>query len=282
MRLIAVFLSIFATLCANAASFSVIDDFGHEVRLDGKPEKIVSLAPHLTELLFSLGAGDRIVATVRHSDYPDAATRIPRLGDAFSLSVEAIVDVDPDLILAWSTGGNQRTLQQLRQLGYPIYLNEASVLDQIATTVERIGRLVGETGVGKAHGEDFRNTLAGLAEKNNALEPVRVFFQISDNQLYTINNDHLIGQAITTCGAENVFGELGLPVPMVSLESVLDANPDVILVASPYEGFETRWSHEWTRLGWQGRIRYLNASLITRPGLRMLDGIKIMCKQLRK
>ena len=108
-----------------------------------------------------------------------------------------------------------------------------------------------------------------------------IFFQISDKQLYTVNGGHLIGQAISACGGQNIFDELGLSVSMVSLESVLDANPDLILVVSPYEGFVTHWSDAWRELGWEGRVRYINASLVTRPSLRMLEGIKSLCKIIK-
>lgn len=267
-------------LAVNLSSAaSVTDDLGNEVILENPPQRIVSLAPHLTELVFSLGAGDRIVATVRHSDHPPEAKDIPRLGDAFSLSVEAVVALSPDLILAWSTGGNQRTLSQLRELGYSIYLNEAATLEDIGHSARKLGMLIGRAEEGRQLADDFLGELENI-RAGGATEPVSVFFQVSDEQLYTFNDDHLIGQAINACGADNVFGSLELPVPMVSLESVLDVDPDVILVARPYEGFKTRWSKEWQRLGWQGRVRYINASLITRPGLRMLEGIKSMCKSV--
>lgn len=266
----------------NASGTVVVsDDAGHRIQLDAPPERIVSLAPHLTEILFSLGIGEKIVATVAHSDYPPPAKEIPRLGDAFSLSVEAVIDLSPDLILAWGSGGNQRTLTRLRELGYVIYLNEVRNLEGIGDTAARFGLLVGKPDAGLQLQAAFQKELASIRATTQSASGSRVFFQISDQQLYTVNNEHLIGQAITACGGENVFGDLDLSVPMVSLESVLDANPDLILIASPYEGFVTRWSDTWRRLNWQDRVRYVNASLVTRPSLRMLKGIKNMCKTMK-
>ena len=266
----------------NASGTVVVsDDAGHRIQLDVPPERIVSLAPHLTEILFSLGVGEKIVATVAHSDYPPPAKEIRRLGDAFSLSVEAVIDLSPDLILAWGSGGNHRTLTRLRELGYVIYLNEVRDLDGIGDTAARFGLLVGKPDAGLQLQAAFQKELASIRAAAQSASGSRVFFQISDQQLYTVNNEHLIGQAITACGGENVFGDLDLSVPMVSLESVLDANPDLILIASPYEGFVTRWSDTWRRLNWQDRVRYVNASLVTRPSLRMLKGIKSMCKTMK-
>lgn len=286
--LLSVTLILFSTITFSAmvtsetTQYRAEDDTGRVISLDSRPNKIVSLSPHLTEILFSLGVGEKIIATVHYSDYPDAARQIPRLGDAFSISVEAIVALAPDLILAWTTGGNQRTLQQLKELGYPIYLNEAGSLAGVASTVERIGQLVGRSDRASKLAQEFVDGLNTLEIEQRAKPEIRVFFQIADTQLYTVNNQHLIGQALGVCGAENIFGEVSIAVPMVSFESVVERNPDFVVVAAPYEGFVSKWNSEWEMLGWSNRVRYLDASLITRPGLRMLDGIKSLCKTLRE
>jgi ABC-type Fe3+-hydroxamate transport system substrate-binding protein len=107
-----------------------------------------------------------------------------------------------------------------------------------------------------------------------------VFFQISDAQLYTVNSQHLIGQAIGVCGAENIFSDVEFFVPMVSYESVVERNPDFLVVSSPYPGYKSAWDDRWNDLGWGGRVRAIDASLITRPSLRMLEGIKMLCETL--
>ena len=101
-----------------------------------------------------------------------------------------------------------------------------------------------------------------------------MFFQISDAQLYTVNSQHLIGQVIDVCGAENIFSDVEFFVPMVSYESVVERNPDVLVVFSPYPGYKSAWND----LGWGDRVRALDASLIRRPSLRMLEGIKMLCE----
>ena len=282
MKIIITWLFIVLPVTGLSADLSVTDDVGQLVVLGERPGNIVSFSPHLTEILFSLGVGERIVATVDHSDFPEAAKKIPRLGSAFSISVESVVGFDPDLILAWSTGGGGRAVEQLKQIGYPVYLNEALKLQDIASTVRRIGVLVGEPERGLLLANKFRTELASLTKRYQQESAISVFFQISDEQLYTVNDEHLIGQALSICGAHNVYGEVAIPVPMVSLESLVAKNPDVILVSRPYEGFTTRWQAEWQRLGWGDRIRYINASLITRPSLRMLQGIKNSCNALRE
>ena len=262
------------------ADITVVDDSGAKVVLAEPAGKIVSLSPHLTELLFSLGVGDRIEATVDFSDYPEAALDIPRLGDAFSVSVEAVIEQSPDLIVAWMTGGNHRTFEQLRALGYPVFVNEASSLVGIAVAVEQLGILVGKPVRGLELAENFRVDLEKLRQSSSGAGSPKVFFQISDAQLYTVNSQHLIGQAIEVCGANNIFSGVDFLVPMVSYESVLERNPDVLVVSSPYPGYKSAWDDRWNDLGWGGRVRTIDASLITRPSLRMLDGIKMLCETL--
>lgn len=264
------------------ADITVVDDSGAKVVLAEPAGKIVSLSPHLTELLFSLGVGDRIEATVDFSDYPEAALDIPRLGNAFSVSVEAVIEQSPDLIVAWMTGGNHRTFEQLRALGYPVFVNEASSLVGIAVAVEQLGILVGKPVRGLQLAENFRVDLEKLRQSSSGAGSPKVFFQISDAQLYTVNSQHLIGQAIEVCGANNIFSGVDFLVPMVSYESVVERNPDVLVVSSPYPGYKSAWDDRWNDLGWGGRVRTIDASLITRPSLRMLDGIKMLCETLRQ
>ena len=262
------------------ADITVVDDSGATLVLDEPAGKTVSLSPHLTELLFSLGVGDRIEATVDFSDYPEAALSIPRLGNAFSVSVEAVIEKSPDLVVAWMTGGNHRTFEQLRALDYPVFVNEASSLVGIALAVEQLGILVGKPERGLELGENFRVELERLRQSSSRPGSPKVFFQISDAQLYTVNSQHLIGQAIEVCGARNIFSSVEFQVPMVSYESVVERNPDVLVVASPYPGYKSSWDDRWNDLGWGDRVRTIDASLITRPSLRMLEGIKMLCKTL--
>lgn len=262
------------------ADITVVDDSGTTLVLAEPARKIVSLSPHLTELLFSLGVGDRIEATVDFSDYPEAALNIPRLGNAFSVSVEAVIEQSPDLIVAWMTGGNHRTFEQLRALGYPVFVNEASSLVGIAVAVQQLGILVGKPDRGLELAESFRVDLERLRQSSSGAGSPKVFFQISDAQLYTVNSQHLIGQAIEVCGAENIFSDVEFFVPMVSYESVVERNPDVLVVSSPYPGYKSAWDDRWNDLGWGGRVRTIDASLITRPSLRMLEGIEMLCETL--
>ena len=277
MRFLACLL-LLAPLCGEGAE--AVDDAGNVVRLDSPPGRIVSLAPHLTEILFALEAGPLILATVEHSDYPAAARAIPRLGDAFSLSVEKVLALSPDLILAWRTGGAGQAVARLQRLGYPVYLNEAGDLEAIATTIERLALLLGVAEQGARVAGAFRASLEAAREAAQRNPKVDVFFQIADSQLYTVNDGHLIGQALKVCNANNLFGGLAIPVPLVSLESIVAGDPERIIVAVPHAGYRSRWAATWEKLGWSARVRETDASLITRPGPRMAQGIQELCRSV--
>ncbi len=274
----------FCSTCVVAAppvKLRVQDDTGYTVVLDDVPQRIVSLAPHITEMLFDLGVGERVVATVDYSDFPEAAKQIPRLGSAFSVSVESVIALQPDIVFAWQTGGNRKAVRQIRALGYPVYINESPTLGAIADSLQQVGLLVGRVERGETLAEEFRRGLIDVAADKPA-HSKRVFFQIADAQLYTVNHEHLIGQALALCHAKNAFASLPMTVPIVSYESVVAANPDIVIISVPYADYVSPWDERWHSLGWEARIRRIDASLITRPGFRMLEGLKMLCNKVNE
>ena len=261
-----------------AAEIQVLDDTGQQVILAGPAERIVSLAPHLTELLFSIGVGSKIVGTVRFSDYPEAAKQIPVMGDAFAVNIESIVAREPDLVVAWHTGGTNKAIEKLRSLGVPVYVNEAGDLESIAKSTQTLAVLVGEDTRGRDLKRTFLTRLESLRKENSG-SAKRVFFQISDQSLFTVNDAHLIGQALSVCGAENIYGASGIPVPIVSKESVLDAAPDLIVISQPTGSAQSPWINTWSEVeGYAAKIRLINPALISRPSLRMVEGISELCR----
>lgn len=268
-----------------AAPVRVKDDTGREVSIAEPARRVVSLAPHLTEILFELGVGARVVGTVQYSDYPAAAKSIPRLGDAFSVNVEAVLAMAPDIIFAWRTGGANRALAKLESLGIPVYYNEAPRLDDIGPSVVKMAKLVGQEDVGRQLAMDFNEALARLAgtgvDDKDGTSP-RVFFQISDENLYTVNGDHLIGQAISLCGGTNLFGEVKARVPQVSKEAVVMGRPDLIIITRVPGAPASSWVEKWQAFATlEGRIASIDPNLISRPGLRMQDGIARVCELIR-
>jgi iron complex transport system substrate-binding protein len=261
----------------DGTGIEVQDDTGRWLRLAAPVQRIVSLSPHLTEMLFDLGVGDRVVGTVSYSDYPQAAQQIPRVGDAFSVNVEAVLALAPDIVIAWQTGGANRALEKLRSLGMPIYVNEAPTLASIAASARQLSLLAGVGPRGEQLAVSFEQRLQKLRRPQG---PTRVFFQISDQNLYTVNNQHLIGQALNVCGATNIFGGVDVPVPLVSQEAVIGAGPQLIFYTQLPGQQAGDWVDRWAALLPGVSLVPIDPNIISRPSLRMLVGIELICKAI--
>jgi iron complex transport system substrate-binding protein len=273
-------------LCAGARSAPVtlVDDAGQRITLAAPAQRIISLAPHVTELLYAAGAGSKIVGTVEYSDYPVEAKGLPRVGDNQRLDLERILAMRPDVIVVWLHGSAQRQLDQLRRLGLPMYYSEPKKLADIGPAIESLGQLAGTQGVAAQAANEYRERLARLTRLAAGKSTVKVFFQIWDQPVMTINNSHLISDALQVCGGRNVFGALPALVPTVDLEAVIAADPEAIVATGTGVG-RPAWLDEWKR--WQritavkrNNLYSIPPDLITRHAPRVLDGVEMLCKEL--
>jgi len=269
---------------AAGAEVRLTDDNGQEIVLQRPARRIVSLAPHVTELLFAAGAGERIVGAVDYSDYPEAAKRIPRVGDNRQLDLERIVTLKPDLIVVWLHGNAQRQLDKLVTLGIPVFYNEPRRLADIARAIRQMGELAGTEVVAQQAAAEFVAREAKLRARYGGRAPVRVFYQIWERPLMTVNGRHLISDVMRLCGGQNVFGELKPLVPTVSTEAVLTADPEAIVTAiidgRVQNGLEA-WK-KWPRLTAVARDNffYIPTDFISRHTPRILEGAARICEAL--
>jgi iron complex transport system substrate-binding protein len=277
-----------ALVCpAPAASHpvAVTDDAGNRLELSEPAQRVVALSPALPELVFAAGGGDRLAAVVEGSNFPPAARSLPRIGDALALSVERVLVARPDLILAWDGGNNPRQLEPLRGLGIPVYRSRIERLEDVATTLERLGTLLGAPGDEAAR--RFRERLAALgpASTDGARpRPVRVFYQVWGEPLMTVNGRHPISDLIRRCGGANVFAALPALAPRVAVEAVVAAAPEAIIAAghSP-EGAEAlaRWRRFPGVPAVAGDFLFLvDGDAISRATPRMLDAGETICREL--
>ncbi|CAI08203.1 probable substrate-binding periplasmic (PBP) ABC transporter protein [Aromatoleum aromaticum EbN1] len=284
-------LRIAATLCLCLllaaplrAELVVEDDTGRHVQLAQPAHRIISLAPHVTELLFAAGAGERVVGVVDYSDFPDAAKALPRVGSYSNVDMEAIAALRPDLVIAWRSGNRDAHLDKLAALGIPVFLNEPRTLDDVARSLETFGRLAGSEQAGHDAAELFRARRTELARRYAKRPPVPLFYQIWDDPLMTINDEHLISDVIRLCGGRNVFGALAQLAPAIGVESVLAADPEAI-VASGMGDARPEWLDRWKR--WPGlaasragNLYFVPPELIQRHTPRILDGAAQLCEFL--
>jgi iron complex transport system substrate-binding protein len=269
---------------ATAAEIRLADDSGRSVTLKQPAQRIISLAPHMTELLFAAGAGAQVVGTVEYSDFPAAAQRIPRIGDSAQLDLERIVALKPDLIVVWRKGNAQRQLDKLLRLGIPVFYNASTRLSDIGRAVEQLGRLSGTEAVALPTARTFAAREAELRQRHAGRSLVTVFFQIWDKPLMTVNGDHLISDVIRLCGGQNVFAELKPLTPVISAEAVLAADPEAIggVTAEAGQAGNLDMWKKWPRVRAVARdgLFVIPAELITRDTPRILDGALQLCERL--
>jgi iron complex transport system substrate-binding protein len=283
----AIALAALAPCVANAA-VTAIDDAGNTVNLSAPAQRVVSLAPHVTELLYAAGGGAKVVGVVAYSDYPPEAQKVPRVGDNRALDLERIIALKPDLIVVWRHGNAQQQLDRLRDLHIPLFFSEPHRLDDVATSLTRLGILLGTEPTAQAAAATYRQDIAQLRARYAQRTPVSVFYEVWDQPLMTINGSHMISDVIALCGGRNVFAALDPLVPTVSTEAVLAANPDAIVTASQGATSPDRPLPSLARWqSWQtltavahGNLFAVDGDLLTRPAPRIAQGAAQLCKDL--
>ncbi len=267
----------------DAASVTVIDSAGARVELAHPARRIVSLAPHATELLFAAGAGKQVIGVITPADWPPEAAVLPPVGDSRAIDLERIADLRPDLVVAWPYVAPAQ-LAHLRDLGLAVYLSDPHTPEEIADDLERLGTLAGTRESALRAAAVYRARLAAVRARERGMPRVRVFYEIWHLPLYTVGGKHLISTAIDLCGGENVFAALKLPAPSVSVEAVLAAAPEAI-VAGTDGALRPTWLDAWAP--WRsvpavarGNLLVVDANLLHRAGPRFIDGVEQLCLAL--
>jgi iron complex transport system substrate-binding protein len=264
---------VFALLFALAAAA------GHAA---APAQRIVSLAPHLTELAFTAGAGDRIVATVEYSNHPDAARDLPRIGDAFRVDLERLLALRPDAVLVWESGTPKPTVERIRALQLRVVSFQTQRLEHVATVLREIGRLAGTSDVAERAASDYEGRIQELRERYRDRTPLRVFIEVDDRPLYTVNGQQIMSEIVELCGGRNVFADLNELAPAISIEAVIAANPQAIVSTDdtvPDAAAEwSRWRHiEAVRTG---NVYTLRSDDIARATTRLTVAAEAVCRTL--
>lgn len=285
MRILGAWGSVVVALALNASVYAAelcaTDALDRNVCLGEPAQRVISLSPGATELLFSAGAGDSVVAVSAWSDFPPQAADLPQVGDANRLDLEAIVSLAPDLVVAWTDGNSRAQLDRLEELGVRVFWLAPREFEDIARAVEILGRLTGHAPVAERAAAEFREGVSGLRSRYRDSAPVRVFYQVWDQPLMTINGDELISKAIALCGGTNVFAGLPRLVPRISVETVLAEDPAVMVTAGRGDSGD-HWLARWqaypsvTAVA-TGNLYLVSPSLLQRPTFRMLEGARELC-----
>lgn len=244
--------------------------------------RIVSLAPSLTELVFTAGAGDKLVGADSISDYPAEVRNLPRVGDAFQVDYERLLALRPDAVLVWDTGTPEPVIARLQQLKLRVERVAIANLGEIAAALRHIGALAGTLPAAQAAGDTYLAQIAQLRAGRVHAVPVTVFYQISEAPLYTVNGRHLISEVIGLCGGRNIFVDLDQLAPPVSAEAVLERDPQVILTASGAQGDPLAVWKRWPRMRAMrsGNLYTVDADRLARPTTRIVEGVREVCTVL--
>lgn len=269
----------------HAQPVMVTDDDGRQIRLEQPARRIISLAPSMTELLFAAGAGSALVGVSEYSDYPPEALDIEIIGRFDLINTEAILALQPDLVVAWRSGNPRAAVQRLIDLGLNVYVGEPTTLESIPDHLQRLAALAGSGQTGDAAAQALRQRLEVMRTTYRDSPPVRVFYQVWNEPLISVGGREIINDVITLCGGVNIFADQGL-APKVSIEAVLQRRPQVI-IASGMDISRPEWLDDWRR--WpqlpavaNDNLYHIPPDLLQRHTPRVLDGAEQMCSQLEE
>jgi iron complex transport system substrate-binding protein len=269
----------------SGAGATLRDDRGATIRSDPPAARIVTLSPHLAEIVFAAGAGDRLVGVARYSDFPREALGMPRIGDAGRVDLERILALQPDLILAWRSGNPARDVARLEDLGQRVFVTEPRRLSDIPRLLRAIGALAGSDAIAQREAQAFEARLEELRAAHAGRAPVRVFYEIWHRPLLTVSGEHMISNVIELCGGTNVFATAPVLTPAVTLEAVLYARPEAILggssSATPQQ-FAARWRDHPVEALRTTPAFFVAPDDIQRATPRILNGARAICRHLEQ
>ena len=265
------------------AAITLQDDTGRSITLTQPAQRIISLAPHVTELIYAVGAGAQLVGTDSSSNFPASAKKLPRIGDYSRINFERVAALQPDLAIGWTSGNRAADINKLRQMGIRVLLTDAHRLDDVARLLRLIGNVTAHPGAGETSARAFEAGLAKLRTRYGSKRVRRVFYQVWDKPLMTIGGRHWIHDAITLCGGRNIFADLQAASPIVSIEAVVARMPEMIISGSDAPDTRAIWSR-FARLPAVQRkaLLQIDADTLHRPSPRLLDGVNMLCQEMHK
>jgi iron complex transport system substrate-binding protein len=272
-------LALSARLSAQATPLTIVDATGEAIVFAETPRRIVSLNPDFTENLFALGAGDRIVGVTTFCDHPPEAGLKERVGDLWTPSIEKILSLSPDLILATQEGNRPQTVKALRDLKLKVFVSSAAQsIDGYIENLLQLSRIIGAEAQGEELAAGLRAEIGRAQERASGRPRPQVFFQLGRSPIVTVARGTIIGELIEIAGGENIAAGAPLRYPTFSREKVLADDPEIIIIALE-EGEAEVARDEWRKFGSlsavkNGRVYILDPDLVSRAGPRLAEGLK--------
>jgi iron complex transport system substrate-binding protein len=269
---------------AFAAGIDVVDDTGVHLALPAAATRIVSLAPGATEMLFAAGAGGQVIATVSYADQPAAARQVPRLGDANAIDMERLLVLKPQVVVYWPGGNNAAQIAQLRRLGFTLYGQQVNRLTDLGDSLRRLGLLAGTSALAQQRAGQIEAQLATLRERYARRQPVTALLETWNQPLYTVGGRQLMSDALSICGAVNIFGDVAQLSSAVQVEAVISRDPELIIAAAP-PGEGPQWLQAWRKFPTlkavrSGRLLDFQDQALSRLGPSVLEATANLCRQI--
>jgi len=257
---------------------------GVEVNLKTPAQRVISLSPDSTEILFAIGAGNDLVGVGSSSDYPKQASSLPIVAGVRTINLPRIVGLNPDLVIAWQDGTSVFDINKLRAMGIPVLVIESEKLSDISKWMRDFGVLTGHEKLANQEANNFDLNLKKLSFKNKNLDNkkiVKVFIQIASQPLFTAGCGSIQSEIINLCGGENIFGEINSPAFQVAESAVIEKNPDLMIGMEPADW--SVWS-DWPEINAVKNHQELeiNSDIFSRPGPRILEAVEQVCEAIKK
>ena len=285
------FVSIFIFLafifygCLPLFAETFTDEMGRSVDIDAPPQRIISLAPHITEILFDLGLGDRLVGVTQYSDYPEAAMKIERVGSYVRLNIEKIISLDPDLVISTAGGNPREVIERLAALGLKVFVIHPKKMEDIYSNIRSIAAITGRGEEGKKLAQGMKKRVDNVAHKVKGLPRPGVFLQLGASPLLTASEGTFIDDLLKKAGGRNIAAAEPARYPVYSMEEVINRGPEVIitmLMGSERDVAAKKYWEKWSTIPAvkNGRLYHIDPSLVNRPSPRLADGLEIIARKL--
>ena len=267
-------------LAPRGAAVSV-DDFGDTLRAGAAPRRIVSLNPTTTELLFAIGAGNRLVGRTRWDLYPDSARYVPDLGDGIRPNVEIVLAARPDLVVLYAGEANRPAAAELRNAGVRTLSLKIDHIAEFYRALRLLGAMTGDSASARIVEDSVRRSLESVRARTASLARPTVFWPVWEQPLLAVGGGSFLSELVTIAGGRNVYDSLKGPSPQVSMEDVVEHDPDVIF-AGPKSARHLRTDVAWKRLRAvrEGRVLVVDTALVLRPAVRLGEAARSLARLL--
>jgi iron complex transport system substrate-binding protein len=261
------------------------DEMGRSIELDSPPKRIISLAPHITEIVFDLGLGDKLVGVTQYSDYPEAAKKIDRVGSYVRLNIEKIISLEPDLVISTAGGNPREVVERLATLGLKVYVIHPKKMEDIYSNISSIAAITGRKEAGEKLAKGMKKRVDTIVNKVKGLVRPKVFLQLGASPLLTASENTFIDDLLKKAGGSNIASAEPARYPVYSMEEVINQGPDIIitmLMGSERDVAAKEYWEKWSIIPAvkNGRLFNIDPSLVNRPSPRLAEGLEIVARKL--